>query len=153
MKKVILSLTFLFAFASLAMAQQNEFEYLKSQYQNDRKTLLMNYLKLSDADAATFWPIYQNYESERSDLANKRFTNLKNYADQYSTLTNDQAEVFVKNYFDNAAKQAAIQKKYASQFKKAVGAKTTLAWLQFEAYVDASMQSELLGNIPFVGKR
>ncbi|MBK9729713.1 MAG: hypothetical protein IPO83_00205 [Chitinophagaceae bacterium] len=150
MKKSLLVLTLLISFVTISMAQQNEFEYIKSQYKNDRKTLLMNYLKLSEADAAKFWPIYREYESERAQLADRRFNNIKSYAEQYATITNEQAETFISNFFEAGAKESAIEKKYAGQFKKAVGAKTTLQWLQFEAYLDAALQYELLHNIPFV---
>ncbi|MBX7108534.1 MAG: hypothetical protein K1X61_07810 [Chitinophagales bacterium] len=151
MKKTILFFTLLTAYVSVSMAQQNEFEYLKSEYKSDRKTLLMNYLKLSDADAAKFWPIYGNYEAERSKLADARFQNMKNYAAQYSTLTNEQADVFGKNYFENQATESSIEKKYYAQIKKQLGGKIALSWLQFEAYIDAATQFKLLDAIPFTG--
>src|SRR5450432_1950556 len=86
-RKIISTFILVFVCASFAFAQNNEFEYIKTQFHADKKTLLMSYLQLSDADAAKFWPIYNNYEQERGTLADKRFANLKTYADQYSTMT------------------------------------------------------------------
>ncbi len=153
MKKTILVFTLMTVFVTMTMAQQNEFEYLKSEYKSDRKTLLMNYMKLNDADAAKFWPIYGNYESERSNLADARFKNMKNYAEQYASLTNEQADVFGKTYFENQSKESAIEKKYYGQIKKELGGKIALSWLQFEAYIDAATQFKMLDAIPFTGGR
>lgn len=113
----------------------------------------MNYMKLNDADAAKFWPIYGNYESERSNLADARFKNMKNYAEQYASLTNEQADVFGKTYFENQSKESAIEKKYYGQIKKELGGKIALSWLQFEAYIDAATQFKMLDAIPFTGGR
>jgi Spy/CpxP family protein refolding chaperone len=153
MKKLLLSLAFVLSLGLSVMAQQNEYEYLKTQFSADRKTLLMSYLKLSETDAAKFWPIYANYEKERSQLGDQRFANLKNYAAQYATLTPEQAEQFEKNYFAFRGKEASIQKKYFAQLKKAVGTKTAYAWLQFEDYIDTAVRFEVLSNIPFVNEK
>ena len=153
MKKVISTFILALVCATFAVAQQNEFEYIKTQFHADKKTLLMQYLKLSDADAAKFWPIYDQYESERATLADKRFSNLKTYADQYKTMTDEQADAMADNFFDNSSKQMAIKKKYFGQVKKALGAKTAASWLQFEAYMDAAVQFEVLHNIPFIGEK
>ena len=150
MKKIITIACMLFAFGTVANAQVNELEYIKSEFNADKKTLLMNYLSLSDSQAAKFWPIYTKYEQELSALADKRFSNMKSYADQYKTITNEQADAIVKNFFENESKKMALEKKYYSQFKKAVGAKTATSWLQFEEYLSAAIRFDLLNNIPFV---
>ena len=153
MKKIISTFMLALVCTSFAFAQQNEFEYIKTHFHADKKTLLMQYLKLSDADAAKFWPIYNNYESERGVLADKRFANMKTYADQYKTMTDDQANTMVSNFFDNSSKQMAIKKKYYEQVKKALGGKTAASWLQFESYIDAAVQFEVLDSVPFLNEK
>jgi len=153
MKKIISTFALALICASFAFAQNNEFEYIKTQFHADKKTLLMHYMQLNDADAAKFWPIYNNYESERATLADKRFANLKTYSDQYKTMTDEQADAMAENFFDNSSKQMAIKKKYFGQVKKALGAKTAASWLQFEAYMDAAVQFEVLHNIPFINEK
>jgi len=153
MKKTISTFILAIVFASFAFAQQNEFEYIKTQFHADKKTLLMHYMTLTDSQAAKFWPIYNNYEKERGTLADKRFANLKTYSDQYKTMTDDQADVMANNYFDNDAKEIAIEKKYYGQVKKALGAKTAASWLQFEAYMDAAVHFEVLHNVPFLNEK
>src|SRR5262249_44447795 len=130
MKKVISFIAIVISFASFANAQQNEYEYIKTQFHADKKTLLMHYMMLSDSQAAKFWPIYNSYEKERGTLADKRFQNLKIYADQYKTVTNDQADKMISSYYDNEEKEAAIKQKYYGQVKKVLGAKTAASWIQ-----------------------
>jgi hypothetical protein len=150
MKKAFPIIIAFVALATFASAQQNEYEYIKTQFHADKKTLLMHYMNLSDSGAAKFWPIYNNYEKERGALADQRFNNLKTYAAQYKTMTNDQADKMVSMYFDNKDKEEAIEKKYYGQVKKALGAKTAASWIQFEEYIDAAVQFQVLDNVPFL---
>src|SRR5262245_41373931 len=124
MKKILSLMIISLSFIVFASAQQNEYEYIKTQFHSDKKTLLMNYLKLSDSSAAKIWNIYNNYEKERGALADSRFANLKVYADQYKNMTDEQADKMIHSFFENNAKQQSIEKKYYSQVKKALGAKT-----------------------------
>jgi hypothetical protein len=153
MKKIISTLTLALVCATFAFAQQNEYEYIKTQYHADKKTLLMHYMMLTDSQAAKFWPIYNNYEKERGTLADSRFANLKTYADQYKTMTNEQADAMVNNYLDNNAKAAAIEKKYYGQVKKALGSKIAASWFQFEVYMDAAVHFEVLHSVPFLNEK
>ena len=149
-KKIVSFITLLVAFTSFASAQQNEYEFIKTQFQSDKKTLLMQYLALPDADAAKFWPIYTEYEKERGEMADKRFANLKTYADTYKTMTDEQADNMINSYWNHNEKVDAIKKKYYSQVKKTLTAKTAASWIQFEEYIDAAVQQELLENVPFI---
>jgi hypothetical protein len=153
MKKVVSIIIAFTAFATIASAQQNEYEYIKTQFHADKKTLLMHYMSLNDSAAAIFWPIYGNYEKERTALADERYNNLKMYASQYKTMTNDQADKMVDTYFDNKDKEESIEKKYYGQMKKALGAKTAASWIQFEEYIDAAVQFQLLDSIPFLSQK
>lgn len=153
MKKITTLFALLVACTMFVAAQTTEFEYIKTQYKSDKKTLLMNYMKLSDADATIFWPIYNKYEAERASLADKRFQNLKMYAETYSTISNEQADAMIKSYFENASKEISIEKKYYADVKKALGAKTAASWIQFEEYLDAAVKFEVLHNIPFVNPK
>jgi len=153
MKKVTHILMFVIGCATFASAQNNEFEYIKTQFHADKKTLLMHYLALSDSQAAKFWPIYDKYESERSALANQRFENIKTYAAQYKTMTNEQADVAVRKMFDAREKEMSIEKKYYGQFKKAVGARVATSWLQFEEYIDAAIRFKVLDSVPFLNEK
>ena len=59
----------------------------------------------------------------------------------------------VSNFIDNSSTQMGIKKKYYGQVKKALGAKTAATWFQFEAYMDAAIQFEVLHNIPFMNEK
>jgi len=97
--------------------------------------------------------VYNNYEKERGELADKRFANLKIYADQYKTMTDDQADKMISTFFENNAKEEAIKKKYYNQMKKTVGARVAASWIQFEAYLDAAVRFQLLHSIPFLDNK
>lgn len=118
----------------------------------EKKLMVENFMQLNDADAQKFWPIYNNYETERGDLTSRRIKVLKQYADQYSTLTDEQADVLMKDVFSIRKKDLALKQKYFNQIKKNMSAKTATSFYQLEEYIQTAIRYSLLEQIPFVGE-
>jgi hypothetical protein len=151
MKKVLVVMMFAF-FASSVMAQSNEAEMFISVFKVEKKALLMDYLQLNETEAATFWPIYEEYEAKRGDIAKKRIELITRYAEQYEGLTSEQADALVADTFKFRASKEKLEKEYYTKIKKAVGSIRAAQFLQFERYVDTSIDAELYENMPLVGE-
>ena len=113
----------------------------------------MDFLQLPDEEAKMFWPIYEEYESERSANGTRRIELIKKYAEQYENMTDEQADMLAKESFAVRATREKLQKKYYNKVKKAMGAKRAAQFLQFERFVQTAIDSELDNNIPLIGER
>ena len=151
MKKVLVVMMFAFLGASV-MAQSNESEMFISVFQVEKKALLMDYLALNEVEAAAFWPIYEAYEAKRSEIAKRRIGLITRYAEQYEGLTSDQADALVADTFKLRADKEKLEKDFYKKFKKAVGSIRSAQFLQFERFVDTSIDAELYENMPLVGE-
>jgi hypothetical protein len=152
MKKV-LALAVAAFFTTGLMAQQNELEMFQSMYKIEKKALLMDFLQLEDEQAKIFWPIYEEYESERTKNANRRIELIKKYAEEYETLTDEQADALAKESFAVRATRDKLQKKYYNKVKKALGAKRAAQFIQFERFVANAMDSKLNDSLPLIGEK
>jgi hypothetical protein len=47
---------------------------------------------LNDADAKAFWPLYREYSTNQQTLGDQRVSVIKDYAAEYDTLTDAQAD-------------------------------------------------------------
>ena len=47
---------------------------------------------LSAQDAAKFWPIYDNYDTQLTKLNDQRVENIKEYAQNYDDMTDAKAD-------------------------------------------------------------
>ena len=150
MKKLLLSLT-LFCFGTL-VAQAQEAGLIRELFNMEKKALVKEFLDLSDAEAAKFWPLYEEFEAARREIADRRISNLKNYAAQYADLTDTQADALVKSSLKNMKASDKLKAKYYKKIKKALSAKKATSWLQLEEYIQTALRMDLLDNIPFVGE-
>ncbi len=134
-------------------AQSNELEMFQSMYTIEKKALLMDFLQLSDEEGKAFWPIYEEYEAERTKNANRRIELIQKYAEEYATITGEQADELVKESFAVRAVQEKLHKKYYNKIKKSVGALRAAPFIQFERFVQTALNSQLDDNIPLIGEK
>ena len=150
MKKILLVLTVLCAFN--VVAQDAEMEAFKDLYNSEKKTAIGEYLDLDATKAMTFNGIYDAYTLERKAIASARMSLLETYVDQYETMTDEQADVLVKETFSVRAKNEKLQKKYYKKIKKELGAKTASQFVQFERYVQTAIDEVLQEALPLIGE-
>lgn len=151
MKKILLALAVV---CGLQLSAQNaELEAFKDLFNSEKKTALGEFLDLDATQAMTFWEIYDDYSEERKAVANSRVDLLKQYVEQYDTLTDSQADALVNDTFAIRAKQEKIQKKYYKKIKKALGAKKASQFVQFERYVQTSIDDEIQTALPLIGEQ
>jgi hypothetical protein len=85
------------AFCPLGRAQDHEptidstIAVVRANMQADRTTLITAGMNFNDKDGAAFWPIYKQYEYERSRLDDDRVVVIKEYTQKYPKLTDAQA--------------------------------------------------------------
>jgi hypothetical protein len=90
------------AFCSLGRAQDQEptidstIAVVRANMQADRTTLITTGMNFNDKDGAAFWPIYKQYEYERSRLDDGRVAVIKEYTQKYPTLTDDEAKAMAE---------------------------------------------------------
>jgi len=72
---------------------------LRKDLRSKRKQLIAANLKLTDTEAAKFWPIYDQYTQELVAINDKKFGLIQDYADNWGKMTNDQSLLFSRQTF------------------------------------------------------
>ena len=153
MKKLTTTLFALaICYSTIGQITTTEFEMVKSVFNVEKKVMLTEFLQLSDPDSQKFWPIYNDYQSERGKVADTRMSLLNRYAEQYENLTDEQADAPVMEAMGLQKTELALKKKYYTQVKKALGAKVATSFWQFEEYIQTAVRYSLFESIPFVGE-
>jgi hypothetical protein len=67
-------------------------QLLRKDLRSQRKQLIAANLPLTDAEAVKFWPVYDQYQAEITKIGDTRFGLIKEYATNYNTLTDTQAD-------------------------------------------------------------
>ena len=154
MKK--LSLILVMATASFSSYAQSSYkedvELVQSIYGRSKSDLVKQYMSLSDDQNVAFTKVYENYESERKALGQKKLQLINNYAENYATLTEEKADELAKGTLKNNQDYEKLYSKTYSQAKKAIGAINAAKFIQLEVYLQTVIRNEIQDTIPFIGE-
>ena len=151
----LLMLTFaMLAFCPLGRAQDREptidstIAVVRANMQADRNTLITTGMNFNDKDGAAFWPIYKQYEYERSRVDDDRVVVIKEYTQKYPTLTDADAKAMAEQMLECDYRLAALKKKYYKKFNKVLPALTVAKFFQLERRVDLMMDMQVESSLP-----
>ncbi len=151
----LLIVTFaMLAFCPLGRAQDQEpsldstIALVRANMQADRNTLITTGMNFSDKDGAAFWPIYREYEYERSRLDDRRVAVIKEYTQKYPNLTDAEAKAMATQMLDCDSQLAELKKKYFKKFNKVLPALTVTKFFQLERRVDLMMDMQVEASLP-----
>jgi hypothetical protein len=112
MKKLLFMLM-LVSFASAAQAQiESAVEIMRSDVRTQKIQILTQAMEFTSEEAATFWPLYRDYDNAMSDVWDKRVANIKEYAANFETMTDPVARKIIEQAFANDEAQLAVEREY-----------------------------------------
>jgi hypothetical protein len=116
-----------------------------------KQEIISDYMLLDDAESKKFWSVYNEYESERVGLINKRIEKLRKFYDENAEFDDETAKSITMDLLDSDIAKAELHKKYFKKMTTAVGAYTAAKFFQIENYIENSVQLSIQENIPFIG--
>ena len=153
MKNLLLTLLLALLTVPASMfGQETEIDYLRKIFSMEKRAMAESFIQLQGSDYNAFWETYDAFEVERQALADKRVVLIKDYADQYYSMTNEQANQLVQRSIKINKDWMSLLTKYYKKMAKAVDAKTATSWYQFEQYIQTAVTYDLYESIPFVGE-
>jgi len=148
----------LLAFCPLGRAQDHEptldstIALVRANMQADRTALITTGMNFNEKEGAEFWPIYQQYEYERSKVDDGRVAVIKQYTQKYPTLTDDEAKSMAEQMMEYDSRLVTLKKKYYKKFNKVLPALTVTKFLQLERRVDLMMDMQVESSLPALGQ-
>ena len=121
---------------------------VRANMQADRTALITSGMKFNDKESAVFWPIYQQYEYDRSKLDDRRVAVIKEYVHKYPDLTDAEAKAMATQMLECNLQLAELKKKYYRKFNKVLPALTVTKFFQLERRVDLMMDMQVEASLP-----
>src|SRR5258705_11747728 len=88
MKKLfVLGLAIVIARSLYAQTPSDEMQMFQTMFGMAKKEIVSEFVKIDGPKNEVFWKLYDEYESNRKQLGQKRFVALNNYVKNYSKLT------------------------------------------------------------------
>jgi hypothetical protein len=73
-------------------------QLMRQDIRSERKKVIAANTPLTDTEATKFWPVYDRNIAETIKVNDIRFALLKEYAKNYDTATEEQADSFIKRW-------------------------------------------------------
>src|SRR5882724_9198384 len=132
MKKIILTLTIICFSCTIMYAQHTETELVRSAFKLEKKAKVADFMQLSDSAAGVFWPIYNQYETERASIGDRKVKLLDAYAASYKKMDAVTAEKLWKESASIQKNEASLREKYAGIVKKKISGAAALNFYMIE---------------------
>ncbi len=126
-----------------------EIAMLRSDLRSTRKQVIAANMKLTDAEAVKFWPIYDQYVNELVAINNAKYAIIKEYM-QSTNMTEEQADSITKRWLDVDQSVVELRLKYIPIFRKALSAKSTALFYQLDRRVQMMIDLQLASSIPMI---
>ena len=115
-----------------------------------RKQIIAANLDLSDKEAVQFWPLFERYTQELVAKQDQKYALLKEYAQDYTTMTDAEAEKYIhgRASVDQAILQVRL--KYFPLFRKVLSGKSTALFFQLDWRLGLIMDLQLASQTPVI---
>lgn len=138
------------ASAPPSSASDQDIQMLRENIQGQRKQITAANMPLTPDEATKFWPLYDQYRKEASKNGDERWALIQDYAKNYNTMTDAQANDYIKREAANEQKVIALRMKYVPIFEKVISPKKTALFCQIDHRIDLMIQLQLASQIPMV---
>jgi hypothetical protein len=127
-----------------------DIQLLRQDVRSQKKQIVAANMQLTDAEAEKFWPVYDQYTAEVTKLGDTRVALIKQYAQNYDTLTDAQANDLMQKWGGLEESVAQLRLKYIPNFEKVVSAKKTALFFQIDRRLSLIIDLQLASAIPLV---
>jgi glycerol-3-phosphate O-acyltransferase len=108
-------------------------------------------MSLSDAEAQKFWPIYNHYVKDLQEVNNQKYALLKQYAQMWGTMTDQDAVIYVRNWLEADGQAQALRVKYVPVVNQVLPGKKAATFFQLDRRLNMIIDLQLFSQIPLAG--
>jgi hypothetical protein len=149
MKKLLLVLVF-FLVSTVGYSQEGYVELLRSDVKAKKVAIITEVMQFSDEEAKAFWPVYREYELDLAKLGDARLALIKDYAENYESLTDEKAKDLVNEVFKLEGKRTKLKRKYFKKMDRVLSAKTVAKFFQLENQILLLIDLQIASNLPMI---
>jgi hypothetical protein len=155
MRRLTTALTMVAGLSALALAQTTgttNMDILRQKIKADKKLVVAENLKLTDAEGAAFWPVYDAYQKDLQQINEQLAAVVLAYADAYNKgpVTDAAAKPLIEQAVAVDEAEAKLKRSSLPKILAVLPAAKAARYLQIENKIRAVVRYELAAGIPLV---
>jgi len=138
---------------SIAFADEVDVEALaeaRALMKSGREELMRGEMRLTESEAADFWPVYEQYRSEIETIRDRQAKMISSYVEAYwaAELSDELAKDVLDEHFAISSAILKVEKKYLRKFRKVLPVAKVTRFYQLENKLQAEVDIAFAGFIP-----
>lgn len=125
-------------------------ELVRMDVRQSRAELVGQTMQLSAGQAATFWPIYEEYEQAYTALGDIELQIIRDYAGSFESMTDATADALVERVFQLNADEQALSRDYHGRLSSALSGAVAARFVQVERRINTLLDLQLAADIPLL---
>lgn len=138
--------------APASMASEQNVQILLDKIKADKKLLVASNMDLTDAEAKSFWPLYDSYQGELMQINQRLGNTIADYADLISkgSIPDDRATALLDQALAVEKSEVDLKRTYAEKVAAVLPATKAARYMQIETKIRSLLKGELARRIPLV---
>jgi hypothetical protein len=100
------------------------------------------------AQGQKFWPIYNHYVKDLQEVNNQKYALLKQYAEMWATMTDQDALIYVRNWLEADGQAQALRLKYVPVVSQVLPGRKAATFFQLDRRLNMMIDLQLFSQIP-----
>ena len=155
MRRLMTALMMVAGLTGLVLAQATDtanMEILRQKLKADKKLVIAENLKLTDAEGAAFWPVYEAHQKDLRQTNERMAKLVLSYSEAYNKgpVTDAAAKTLITEAGAINDAEARLQSAYVPKVLAVLPAAKAARYLQIENKIRAAVRYELAAGIPLV---
>ena len=126
----------------------DQIELTRANIQNRRQEIVQQIMELTPTEGEKFWPVYRDYRNEIARVSDQRVELIEKFVHQAATMSDEQSEKLLNQWFSLREQQIGVQKKYAGKFRKLLPGAKVVRFYQTENLLDTIVSANIQAFMP-----
>jgi hypothetical protein len=105
-------------------------------------------MSMSDDEAQKFWPIYNHYVRDLSEVNDQKYALLKQYAEMWATMSDQDALIYVRHWLEADGEAQALRLKYVPVVSQVLPGRKAATFFQLDRRLNMIIDLQLFSQIP-----
>jgi len=136
--------------AASSQSAPDDLKLLRQDVRSLKKQIIAANIELTDTEAQQFWPVYDQYTAEMTKIMDKKFEVIEEYVTNYTTITNEQADAYIKGRATVEESVLRLRLKYIPLFRKVVSGRTAALFFQMDWRLSLVIDLQLSAQVPMI---
>jgi len=139
-----------FVNAAVAQDATSFIELMRKDIRTEKSAIITAAMDFTEEEAAVFWPIYRDYEHEMEKLGDMRLAILRDYANNYETMTDQVAKDLVTRAFKVQEQRLKLDKQIWKKVSKELSPIRAARFFQVNGQINDLIDLQIASELPLV---